>query len=64
MPILRTIRCSLCPTTFTEPEPNAGWQDWGQVSGIVLDGEANPCLCPDHLAQVANYINEVKHGMD
>ena len=64
MAILRTIQCSICKETYTEPEPNAGWKGWGILSGIVLDGDENPCLCPAHLKHVANFVNEVKHGLD
>lgn len=64
MPILRVIHCSLCDKTETETAANVGWPKWGAVQGIILDGEENPCLCPEHLAKVADFIDEVKNGMD
>jgi len=58
------IQCSICDEQATEPQPNAGWKGWGQLFGVVLDDDESPCLCPKHLAMVADYIDEVKHGMD
>ena len=64
MPILKTIHCSVCIEAYTETEPNKGFPGWGQLHGITLDDEENPCLCPEHLAQTADFINGVKHGVD
>jgi len=60
--ILRTVRCSICGNEYTEPKPNEGWQDWGALQGIILDGDENPMLCPTHLADVANYVDKLKQN--
>lgn len=62
--ILRTIRCAVCGKTHTEAAPNVGFPGWGAVHGVELNGEANPTLCPEHLASVMNYIEELKNGVD
>lgn len=59
MSVLRVIRCDVpgCGTKCTESEPNAGWQGWGALNGVELNGVANPNLCPAHLAQVAEFLD-------
>ena len=64
MSILRTIKCDICGKTQTEENPNEGWAGWGSLQGVKFDGIDNPNLCPEHLEDIADYANEVKHGMD
>jgi hypothetical protein len=50
-----------------EDAPNAGWEGWGQLQGIVLDGVPNPHLCPDCLGSVADYVDakrQARSGWD
>ena len=62
MPILKTIICDVCGLSQIEPETGDGFPRWGQVNGIKLDGVDNPMVCPDHLIQVAELLNDLKHG--
>lgn len=60
MATLRTITCDIegCDEQFTEPSPGAGWQGWGALHGIVLNGIENPTFCPSCLEKVAVFIDE------
>lgn len=60
MAILRTIICDVCGKAETESTPNAGWDGWGSLQGIELDGVPNPILCPAHLVRVADRVDEMK----
>ncbi len=57
--ILRTIKCDVCGTEFTEPKDNDGFAGWGAIMGIALNGVANPNLCPEHLAAVADFVDSL-----
>ena len=57
--ILRTIECAVCKKKYTEEKENDGFAGWGQIGGVVLNGDSNPHLCPDHLATVANFIDSM-----
>lgn len=59
MSILKTIVCDICKEVMVEPTPDAGWEGWGQLSGISLNGIDNPSLCPNHLAQVADFVDSL-----
>jgi len=37
-----------------------GAEGWGQLVGIKLDGVDNPTLCPNHLTQAADFLDELK----
>lgn len=58
MAITRTIECDKCHKTQTEPVPNVGWQGWGAIHGVELNGVANPNLCPECLAPVMEFIDK------
>lgn len=58
----RTISCDICAATAVEPEINAGWQGWGHIAGIALDGVSNPTLCPNCLARVAEFLDYKSGG--
>jgi len=64
MAIKRTIECDVCGATEIEQAPETGWQGWGAIQGVALDGVANPNLCPSCLGKVMQYVDEVKHGLD
>lgn len=58
MAIVRTIECCICGERYTEKNAGEGFPGWGAIQGIILNGEANPDLCPDHLTKVANFIDK------
>ena len=62
MPITQTIVCDICGAGMTEPQPGAGFQGWGALKGIALDGVENPTLCPEHLGALAQFADDLKHG--
>ncbi len=62
MPLLRTVKCDICGETLTEPSYGAGFADWMLINGIVLDGNDQIWLCPEHRNAVADYIDSLKHG--
>ena len=64
MSILRTIKCDVCGKEQTEKTPNQGWSGWGALQGVKMDEIDNPNLCPEDLAKIADFIDEVKHGVD
>lgn len=57
--ILRTIKCDVCGATETEVQSNSGWPSWGSLNGVSLNGTDNPCLCPMHLARVADFVDRM-----
>lgn len=62
--IKRTVFCTVCRAQHTEDSEGAGFPNWGQLHGVALDGDANPHLCPACLDKTAQFLDEVKHGMD
>lgn len=63
--ISRTITCAACGQREEEKAENAGWQGWGGIHGVVLNGCANPHLCPECMARVMEFIDGgMKHGVD
>lgn len=64
MAVKRTITCDVCEASQEEALPEQGWPGWGAIQGVVLDGIANPNLCPSCLASVMNFIDGKKHGLD
>lgn len=62
MSISKTIRCEVCRMSEQAAGVGGadGWRGWGQLSGIALDGAANPELCPSCLASVAAYVDQMK----
>jgi len=60
--IKRTIKCDICEAEMVEPVDGGGWPGWGGLNGIALDGVPNPTLCPEHLAVVADFVNDLKEG--
>lgn len=56
--MLRTIVCGCCRSKFTERAENEGWPGWGQLMGIVLNGDANPYLCSDCLYAAAEFVDQ------
>ena len=58
---LRTITCDItsCAAKHTEATPGDGFPGWGQLNGIVLNKAENPCLCPEHLAAIATFVDEL-----
>jgi len=59
MSVLRTIKCDVpgCEETYTEETPSAGWPGWGAINGVNWNGADNPNLCPIHLEQVMNWLD-------
>lgn len=62
MTILRTIKCDVCGTSQTEENAGDGWQGWGALHGISLDGVENPSLCNECLNRTASYVDSLKNG--
>lgn len=62
--IKRTITCAICGAQETEAGEGVGWQGWGAIHGIALNGEHNPHLCPVCLAKVAEFADGLKNGVD
>jgi len=60
MPMLRTIVCDICGKRETEIAFGNGFIGWGAFQGIKLDGVDNPSLCPEHKAEIANFVDELK----
>jgi len=58
--ILRTIKCDICGAVYTEQRDGEGFPGWGALQGVILDGAANPSLCPDHLKAAADFIDGLK----
>ena len=62
MNYIRTVVCSVCKKTYTEPKHGLGFPGWGSLNGISLDGDDNPMLCPEHLNKVADFVDHMKQG--
>ena len=62
MPITQTIICDICGAGMTEPQPGAGFKDWGALQGVALDGVENPTLCPEDKRKLARFADDLKHG--
>lgn len=64
--IKRTIECDICGKSQTETCANEGWAGWGQIQGFTLNGSDNPYLCPQHLSDVADFVDRLaeKYGLD
>ena len=60
--MLRTLVCGVCGKRGEEPAPGEGHAGWGQLLGVILDGDDNPYLCPEHLAAVADRVDALKRG--
>lgn len=67
MSILRQMKCDIkgCNETMTEPNSTQGWIGWGQILGIQIEGmsdtaEMGFCLCPEHLTNIAIYVQELE----
>jgi len=60
MTILRTITCDICGKTETEKTTNSGWMGWGAVQGINFNGEPTPNVCPEHIAQIADFMDKLR----
>ena len=57
MAILKTIECDVCKWSLPEHTPNAGFQGWGAIQGVQLNGVDNPTLCPVCLGKVMPVID-------
>lgn len=62
MPLLRTVECDICRSSYTEEGYGAGFPGWMNILGIELDGNSQIWLCPTHMGKVADFIDEEKHG--
>lgn len=62
MTIRRQISCDIpgCAERYLETAPGEGWPNWCVFQGIVLNGVENPCLCPSHVATVADHVDSLK----
>ena len=58
----RVIKCDIpnCPYYREEVEYGGGWEGWGQIQGVALNGKANPDLCPEHLKQTMNFVDKLR----
>lgn len=57
--ILRTIHCDICGISQMETKENEGWEGWGQINGISINGAINPSVCPDDLSRLADFADEL-----
>ena len=57
--IIRVFKCNICGIEHRD-ENGDGANGWGSLQGIVLDGEANPILCPEHLGRLADFTDKMK----
>lgn len=64
MPKLQVFECDICEKSEIENSYGDGVPGWGQLFGIKLDGMENPILCPDHLKDMADFMDGLKHGVD
>jgi hypothetical protein len=49
MSIKRTIQCDICGCEQHEPMAGDGFTGWAGLHGVVLDGVADPQICPSCL---------------
>jgi len=68
MPILRTMQCTVCGNQEEEKQKEngnqyPGWQDWGGLSGVMLDGKEIH-LCPVCLIEIQTCIDEMRSSHD
>jgi len=61
MPLLRIVSCDICNKKL-EDKTGSGFPNWMLINGIVLDGNSQVWLCPEHRTKVADFIDELKHG--
>lgn len=56
----QTISCDIpgCNESGVDTD-GQGFHGWGALHGISLNGTPNPCLCPLHLAAVAEFIDSL-----
>lgn len=59
MSLKSIIECSVCKKTKVEATAGEGFYGWGSLQGVEMNGEVDPMLCPIHLAQVANHLDEI-----
>lgn len=61
MSMTRIRRCDVkgCEAELEEEVWGQGHDGWGQLLGIVLDGVSDPNLCPEHLKQVADFVDSL-----
>jgi hypothetical protein len=61
MTIRRQIECDIpgCGEKYLEPKSGDGWEGWGVLQGIALNGIDNPSLCPTHLASAAKFVDSI-----
>lgn len=64
MSIKRTIMCDVCGVEQAEHVADQGWPNWGAVHGIAFNGVATPNVCPSCLADVMDFLEERKNGVD
>lgn len=55
----RKVICAVCGKERQERNYGEGWPGWGQLNGIILNGDENPYLCEDHLAMTANFVDSL-----
>ena len=60
MSILRTIRCNVCDTTYTEKVFNEGFLGWGMIQGRQSPEYGDTFhLCPDHLNSIFDFLKTI-----
>lgn len=54
-----------CKITQLECKEGMGFNGWGHIRGLKLDGELRDFhLCPQHLIELAIYLKEKRNGLD
>jgi len=64
MSYLRIIECDVCGEQMKEDQTHAGWQYWGELRGVTMNGIDNPTLCPVHLSRAADFVNSMVGEFD
>ena len=61
MSMLRTFKCSIKNCNFEETEKSygVGVYNWLILSGVVLNGDVHPTICPYHRNIIMDYIDGI-----
>lgn len=59
MSVLRTIECDSCGHQQTEKTTGEGWQGWGCIRGVSLNGVGDPNFCPSCLFKIMTFVDDM-----
>jgi hypothetical protein len=60
--ILKIVTCDICGESYRELKYGEGFPGWGQLHGIALDGVPDPYFCPEHLAEISDFVCQLKEN--